>query len=87
MDDLFFVEESLSPKEAWKKQHDIVCLQPEQAETGDGPDGDVEHSDKWIAWSTSLPEERREGDTEEQALFRLATANKINFYKPLPKST
>lgn len=87
---LFGLPETLSPKEAWKREHNILTLPPgqEPGETGDEPTEDLGFpKDKWVAWQANgsdgppTGEPTAFGTTEELALFYLAGKLSIAFYQ------
>lgn len=77
------MEETLSPKEKWKRDHNVIALKPPliPGETGDDPQ-DLEGFDKeqWLVWVKGVAE-FAQANTEEVALHKLAMTLGVKFYK------
>lgn len=71
MTDLFDIPESLSPKEAWKRNHGVDTFSP----TGKG-----KHAEEWQAKRT-LGDAVTYGEDEECALYLMSCELGVKFYK------
>ena len=82
MSELFEIEESLSPKEAWKREHRVTALKPPlmPGETGDAPQPlDNFNTNQWLVRSEGVPD-HAQGDTEEEALYNLSLIHGVKYY-------
>lgn len=71
MTDLFDIPESLSPKEAWKRNHNVQAFPP----NGEGRCGHL-----WLARYNG-GQENVYGEDEECALYLMSLELGVSFYK------
>ena len=78
--DLFTVPESLSPKEAWKREHGITVEHYPEHESDEPMEDDF--GNEAYPWTATRDQQWFSGaQTEEEALWILAQKLKIPFYK------
>ncbi len=84
MSELFDLEETLSPRDEWKRLHDIATLAPRddgQKHPTSGTDGTM-----WLAvlGPVRVGAAFTAGETEDQALLKMASLIGVEFYRELP---
>lgn len=74
MTDLFGIPESLSPKEAWKRTHNVETHPPV---------GSTGRDAQWVALhGASADGTATYGEDEEHALYEMSKELGVKFYKP-----